>query len=156
MDALRLQKEEMAHLNQFILHSALDVVEELKWSQTGTRLQTRDSKGNATYSVDSFNQFSVTSYVTPGRTPHTTQKLLRCGPTHRVVARLTEIRFMMLHDAKGEASDSKLDKFFKEVHELYVKILLSPFYEPSTAIKSPGFAVRVKALLTKHMGGAKR
>ena len=151
----------MAHLNQFILHSALDVVEELKWTHTATRLQTRDSKGNATYSIDSFNQFSVTAYVTPGREHHASPTVesahwkKRIGPLSAVFGTVAEIRFMVLHDAKGDM-DSKLDKFFKEVHELYVKVFMSPFYEPSTTIKSPRFDMRVKALMTKYLTVAKR
>ena len=107
----------------------------------------------------------------------------------------------MLHDSKSE-SDIKIDRFFQDAHELYVKVLaltltltltgvvrqgkiiysvslihptatrspliltliltltstltpkvlLSPFYEPSTAIKSREFDSRVRDLLRKHLG----
>jgi hypothetical protein len=33
----------------------------------------------------------------------------------------------------------------------YVKLLLNPFYEPNTAITSPSFDARIKALVKKHL-----
>ena len=49
-----------------------------------------------------------------------------------------------MHDNK---SDDNVRNFFKEVHELYVKVLLNPFYEWGTAIKSKDFEARVRVLM---------
>jgi trafficking protein particle complex subunit 2 len=52
------KKEGTAHLNQLIVHSALDVVDEVMWN------------GNAMYlrAVDRFKDVLVSAYITAGRT----------------------------------------------------------------------------------------
>ncbi|MCO5602745.1 hypothetical protein L7F22_056883 [Adiantum nelumboides] len=51
-------KEEAAHQHQFILHAALDIVQDLAWTTNATFLK----------SVDKFNDLTVSVYVTAGRT----------------------------------------------------------------------------------------
>ncbi|XP_020085196.1 probable trafficking protein particle complex subunit 2 isoform X4 [Ananas comosus] len=51
-----LKKEEAAHLHQFILHAALDIVQDLAWTTSAMFLK----------SVDRFNDLVVSVYVTAG------------------------------------------------------------------------------------------
>ena len=70
--------------------------------------------------VDRFNNLQVSAFTTAGR-----------------------IRFLLLHDGKG---DESVKSFFKGVHELYIKLALSPFFLPTIKITSQEFGQKVKQL----------
>lgn len=75
--------------------------------------------------IDKFNETSISAYCTAGN-----------------------CKFLLLHDGK---SDDSVKSFFVDVHEVYVKLLLNPFYEPNTPITTPSFDARIKALVKKHL-----
>ncbi|KAJ3341387.1 hypothetical protein HDU93_005023 [Gonapodya sp. JEL0774] len=111
-----LKREEHKHLNQFIVHAALDMVDEAMWATKDMYLKT----------VDKFNDFFVSAYVTPSGT-----------------------RFMLLHDAPNPDG---IRNFFSETHELFLKTLLNPFYEINAPITSTTFDTKVKAIGRKYLG----
>lgn len=99
-----------SHLNQFILHSSLDLVEKAAWTTNAMNLRT----------VDRFNDLVVSAFLTSGN-----------------------VKFLLLHEGRNE---DNIRSFFLDVHELFVKVLLSPFYERDSPILSPHFDKRVRAL----------
>lgn len=105
--------EESAHLNQFIVHSALDMVERKQWSTPANYLRL----------VDKFNEQNVSAFLTAGGA-----------------------KLMLLHDGR---TDDAIRTFFAEVHEVYVKLLMNPFYAYDSPVISPAFDQRVKALARK-------
>ncbi|XP_066318867.1 uncharacterized protein [Miscanthus floridulus] len=68
-----LKKEDLAHQHQFILHAALDVVQDLTWTTNAIFCIFRFLR-----SVDRFSDFVVSVYVTAGHT-----------------------RFLLLHDSRS-------------------------------------------------------
>ena len=103
-------RDSSQHLNQFILHSSLDIVDELLWKSTSTQLKV----------IESHKDHMVSAYITPGG-----------------------VRFLMLHESRNEDS---LKQFFVDVHELYIKMLMNPFYDLNSPITSHTFDARVRAL----------
>lgn len=77
--------------------------------------------------VDKYNELYISAYVTPGN-----------------------VRFLLLHEAKNEDA---VKQFFMEVHELYVKVLMNPFFELNQRIKSAHFDARVKNIAQSHLRG---
>eukprot|EP01114_Cavostelium_apophysatum_P012794 TRINITY_DN2952_c0_g1_i2.p1 TRINITY_DN2952_c0_g1~~TRINITY_DN2952_c0_g1_i2.p1 ORF type:complete len:151 (-),score=32.83 TRINITY_DN2952_c0_g1_i2:32-451(-) len=84
-------------------------------------------KNNSMYLkiVDRFTTSNISAFVTAGH-----------------------IKFMLLHDKKDEDG---IKNFFGEVYELYLKILLNPFYTVNTPIVSSQFDERVKAIAKKKL-----
>uniref|UniRef100_A0A7S4FA88 Trafficking protein particle complex subunit n=1 Tax=Chrysotila carterae TaxID=13221 RepID=A0A7S4FA88_CHRCT len=107
------QREDTSHLNQFIIHAALDMVDDLVWGTQNMYLKC----------VDKFNDYFISAFVTAGH-----------------------IKLMLLHDVRN---DDGIRNFFQEVYELYVRVLMNPFYEPSAQITST-FDARVKLLGRKY------
>ncbi|CAG8448170.1 4685_t:CDS:2 [Diversispora eburnea] len=100
-----LKKDESRHLNQFIVHSALDLVEEMQWNK--------------------FNDWLVSAFTTAGN-----------------------IKFMLLHESKNEDG---IRNFFNECYELYIKILMNPFYELNTRITSSSFDAKFIPFSTNNL-----
>ncbi|KAK5782318.1 TRAPP subunit TRS20 PWA37_005322 [Arxiozyma heterogenica] len=47
--------------------------------------------------------------------------------------------------------DNKCKKFYQEIHELYVKTLLNPFYKLGQPINDPEFNIRVHSIAQKYL-----
>jgi len=103
------------HVIQMIANASLDVIEEVV------------RKDNTMYlkSVDKFNEWTVSAFVTPGN-----------------------MKFVLLHEARN---DDGIKSFFHEVWELYVKTMLNPFHTAHTPIRSPVFDARVRASAKKYL-----
>ncbi len=111
-------QQQLQYLHQFVLHAALDAVDEAMWTTKELHLKVRwHARHNAIdhalgstvparssfvllhhhlQTVDRFNALSVTAFVTPGNA-----------------------RLLMLHDGK---SDDSIKTFFTEVYELYLRV----------------------------------
>ncbi|CCH43608.1 Trafficking protein particle complex subunit 2 [Wickerhamomyces ciferrii] len=105
----------MKELNPFILHSSLDIVEDIQWKTSQLYLKT----------IDNFYGYYISGFLTSGN-----------------------IKFLLIHETKNEES---IRQFFNDLNDLYVKVLLNPFYKVNDAITSPVFDLKVKGFAKKYL-----
>lgn len=100
-DPKKKREPDVRHLNQFIAHAALDVVDEQTLQTNHMYLKVGMTTPNALTSgpffqaVDKFNEWFVSAFVTASR-----------------------IRFLVLHTQKH---DDGIRQFFQEMYETYIK-----------------------------------
>lgn len=102
-------REENRHLNQFIVHAALDMVDEMLWASKEMYLKV----------VDKFNEWLVSAYVTATGATFTGEGSSFVSKLTIVLSPFKGMRFMLLHEPM-KSDDIK--NFFFECHELYLKV----------------------------------
>lgn len=104
------------HVVQMIANASLDNIEDVMRRENAMYLK----------SVDKFNEWTVSAFVTPGN-----------------------VKFVLLHDQAK--NDEGIRAFFHDVWELYVKTMLNPFHTAHTVIRSAAFDARVRASAKKNL-----
>ncbi|KAI0699427.1 Sedlin [Cytidiella melzeri] len=103
------------HVIQMIANASLDVIEDVMRKENLMYLK----------SVDKFNEWTVSAFVTPGN-----------------------MKFVLLHEVRN---DEGIKSFFMDVWELYVKTMLNPFHTAHSPIRSAVFDARVRASAKKYL-----
>jgi trafficking protein particle complex subunit 2 len=109
-----------------MIHSSLDMIDELEWQSNQLYLKV----------VDNVSKYFISTYVTPG-----------CKTVFFLISKKV-IKFCLLHENKSEEG---IKQFFQEIHELYIKIQLNPFYEPNSEIQNVYFKEKVLSLASKFL-----
>ncbi|PNH44814.1 hypothetical protein VD0004_g2951 [Verticillium dahliae] len=129
--------EQVRHLNQFILHSSLDIVEEVQWAQGQMYLKV----------VDKFFNNYVSCFVTAGNVKFLLlhQPSLPPGPpTSRSSTAIGA-------NPTSPATEEAVRNFFTEVYENWIKAIMNPFYQVNMEVRSPVFRQRVAAAGRKYL-----
>ncbi|KAI1105929.1 Sedlin [Jackrogersella minutella] len=129
--------EQARHMNQFIAHSSLDIVEEVQWGSAQMYLKC----------VDKFFNNYVSCFVTGGNVKF----LLLHQPTAPVSTTSTRSSTSIGANPTSPQTEEAIKNFMLEVYESWVKTIMSPFYRVNMEVRSPVFRQRVAAAGRKYL-----
>lgn len=129
--------ETSRYMNQFIVHAALDVVEEVQWLSPNMWLKVIDSYAPTSSHVSCFLTGSNVRFMLlhqPSAVP--------TGAGSRLS---TVSSTSIPHNPTSPQTEDAIRQFMTEVFELWVKTTMNPFYRLGNQITSPVFRQRVTA-----------
>ncbi|KAI0382894.1 Sedlin [Hypomontagnella monticulosa] len=129
--------EQARHMNQFIVHSSLDIVEEVQWGTGQMYLKC----------VDKFFNNYVSCFVTGANVKF----LLLHQPTMPVSTTSTRSSTSIGANPTSPQTEEAIKSFMLEVYENWVKTIMSPFYRVNMEVRSPVFRQRVAAAGRKYL-----
>ncbi|KAI1368470.1 Sedlin [Xylaria arbuscula] len=133
--------EQARHMNQFIAHSSLDIVEEVQWGTGQMYLKC----------IDRFFNNYVSCFLTGGNVKF---MLLHQPPSSSTGGGITNPRSSTSTIATNPTSpqtEEAVRAFMLEVYESWVKAIMSPFYRVNMEVTSPVFRQRVAAAGRKYL-----
>ncbi|KAJ9155781.1 Sedlin [Coniochaeta hoffmannii] len=142
--------DQARHLNQFVVHSSLDIVEELQWTRGEMYLKV----------VDKFFNNYISCFATAGNVKF----LLLHQPTNPAagagaagaagtpaLASSARSSTSIGANPTSPQTEEAVRSFFAEVYDSYVKAVMNPFYRAGAEIGSPVFRARVAAAGRKYL-----
>ncbi|EGR46524.1 cis-Golgi transport protein particle complex 20 kDa subunit [Trichoderma reesei QM6a] len=129
--------EQVRHLNQFILHSSLDIAEEVQWSHGQMYLKC----------IDKFFNNYISCFVTGGNVKF----LLLHQPTTPTSTASSRSSTAIGANPTSPATEEAIKMFFMEVYDNWVKAIMNPFYKANMEVRSPIFRARVAAAGRKYL-----
>ncbi|KFA67488.1 hypothetical protein S40285_00198 [Stachybotrys chlorohalonatus IBT 40285] len=127
--------EQVRHLNQFILHSSLDIAEEVQWSHGQMYLKC----------IDKFFNNYISCFVTGGNVKFLL--LHQPAPSSNTSRSSTAVGA----NPTSPATEEAIKMFFTEVYDNWVKAIMNPFYKANMEVTSPVFRARVAAAGRKYL-----
>lgn len=144
-DGISRFHDSQRHKNQFIVHSALDIVEEVQWGTGSMYLK----------HVDRHQSSYISAFITGSNTKF----MLLCNPETHATSR-SSLSSSAAARASGAPSgynptapavEESAKNFFLEVYDAWVKTIMSPFYSLNAPVRSPVFRARVLGAARKYL-----
>ncbi|KAI1854697.1 hypothetical protein JX266_000815 [Neoarthrinium moseri] len=142
--------DEARHMNQFIAHSSLDIVEEVQWGTGQMYLK----------HVDRFFNSYMSCFITPSNAkflllhqpilPNSGSSSSGAAAGAAAVSSSRASTSIAANPTSPQTEEA-VRSFFVEVYENWVKATMSPFYRVNMEITSPVFRQRVAAAGRKYL-----
>ncbi|KAI5928390.1 Sedlin [Camillea tinctor] len=150
--------EQARHMNQFIVHSSLDIIEEVQWGNGQMYLKC----------VDKFFNNYVSCFLTGGNVkflllhqptnsaglPGSVASSAASSPSAAAAAAAavgSRSSTSIGANPTSPQTEEAVRSFMLEVYESWVKTLMSPFYRANMEVRSPVFRQRVAAAGRKYL-----
>ncbi|KAF2672679.1 trafficking protein particle complex subunit 2 [Microthyrium microscopicum] len=144
-DGVARFRDEARHMNPFIVHSSLDILEELQWGSGSMYLKT----------IDRFQNSHISAFLTGGNIKFlllSTPDLppIATGLRPPASSSRTNAAFSSFNPT-APATEEAIKNFFLEVYDAWVKTIMNPFYRVDAEVNSPVFRARVGAAGRKFL-----
>lgn len=136
-DGIARFAEQARHMNQFIIHSSLDIVEEVQWGTGQMYLKV----------IDKFYNNYISCFITGGNVKF----LLLHAPSQPAASHTSRNNTSIAANPNSPQTEEAIKQFFIEVYENWVKVIMNPFYHVNMEVKSPTFRARVAAAGKKYL-----
>ncbi|KAB8231790.1 Trafficking protein particle complex subunit 2 [Aspergillus alliaceus] len=144
------------YMNQFIIHSSLDVVEEAQWMNGNMYLKHIDTYPPASAYISAFLAPSGARFLLLHQPPQLPSASTGSGSSSLLGSSFSASALGGGSSSRASSSsiganptspqtEEAVRQFMNEVYENYVKTVMSPFYRQGLEIKSPVFRSRVTA-----------
>ncbi|MCJ1364671.1 TRAPP subunit [Acarospora aff. strigata] len=152
-DGIARFRPEARHMNQFVVHSSLDIVEEVQWLTGNMYLKI----------IDRFQSSHISCFLTGGNIKFLLLHLPTPPPsasgassalnpsTSSLSSRVSSSSTSIAANPTSPATEEAIRQFMTEVYEVWVKNLMNPFYRVNMEVKSPVFRQRVAAAGRKYL-----
>ncbi|KAF2104659.1 trafficking protein-like protein particle complex subunit 2 [Rhizodiscina lignyota] len=149
-DGVARFREEARHMNQFIVHSSLDIVDEVQWN--GGQMYLKH--------IDRFHNNYIFCFITAGsvkflllHNPDTHTPPNASSRSSAATARTSAYgqSASTTYNPTAPAVEEAIKNFFVEVYDVWVKTIMNPFFKLDMKVTSPVFRGRVAAAARKHL-----
>ncbi|KAF2758831.1 trafficking protein particle complex subunit 2 [Pseudovirgaria hyperparasitica] len=141
-DGISRFREDTRHMNQFVAHASLDILEEVQWAGGQMYLKTIDRYPPTGSTISAFITAANAKFLLlhqPNNISTTSNPSSltanRNAPTSTTPA----------------ATDEAIKNFFNDVYDSWVKTIMNPFWRVDTPVRSPVFRSRVAASAKKYL-----
>ncbi|KAF2207086.1 hypothetical protein CERZMDRAFT_51818 [Cercospora zeae-maydis SCOH1-5] len=147
-DGIARFREEAKHMNQFIVHAAIDMVEEAQWSTRDLYLK----------KIDSFQNNHIHCFLTGGNIkfmllmnpdPNATAYSNFQAPASR--PNTGRQSSLIASNPTSQQTEEAVRQFMTEVYEAWMKCIMNPFYNVNQPVTSPMFRGRVANAAKKYL-----
>ncbi|KAK5123740.1 hypothetical protein LTR85_002376 [Meristemomyces frigidus] len=149
-DGIARFRDEAKYMNQFIVHAALDMVEEAQWANKDLYLKR----------IDTFQNNHVHCFLTGGNVKFmllmnpdpsaTTYSSYQVSPPSRP-STARQSTTMLAANPNSQQTEDAVRQFMFEVYESWEKCIMNPFYQVNQVVTSPIFRSRVAAAAKKYL-----
>jgi hypothetical protein len=170
-DGVARFRHEARHMNQFIVHSSLDVVEEVQWGNNGLYVfsifcsiiyldLTNSIVKRYLKHIDRFQNNHIHCFITggnvkfmllmnpdPSSTTYSTYPAAAPQRQHpSIPARQSTL---LANNPTSAQTEEAVRQFMTDVYEAWIKCIMNPFYTVNAPVTSPVFRSRVAAAAKK-------
>ncbi|CAI7678417.1 unnamed protein product [Penicillium manginii] len=135
------------YMNQFIIHSSLDILEEAQWTNGGMYLKHIDTYPPASAYISAFLTPSGTRFLLLHQPPQlpTSGSSSTLGASSLLASGTTRSSSSVAANPTSAQTEEAVRQFMNEVYESFVKTAMSPFYRQGMEIRSPVFRGKITA-----------